>query len=252
MGRLGGTGGLPTSVPWPSIEPQDVIEAFGMLATDDCERRNVSPCHGDWRTLVGKPPVPPNSPIYSSEACDNLKRFTQSCSLVVDEAEVIVEVFDVVFDHGVEGDFAATVVGASAEEGGVGEVAEDSGELAAADFEEDEGVFQGLLVSGKALDVSGLIGVEQRWVVFDHDPLHPIDGNRVAIDQVDHDLLNGPEARSGASVVVLARQAFHGPSQLDSSRFEPINQLSIHRIVHFLATCQQKGELNPGVRHGRP
>ena len=78
------------------------------------------------------------------------------------EHEVVVEMRDVGRDHLPEPDPSLLIVRAGTLEGLVGELAQDAGELAAADLEQRERVLQRLLVAEEPIDVGRLVRVEER------------------------------------------------------------------------------------------
>ncbi len=118
----------------------------------------------------------------------------------------MVEMLEVSLDISAQGDDAGAVVGALTEECVVGQEPEHARPLPAADVEEGESVFERLLVVMKAFDVGRFVGVEKGRIVFGEDSLHAVDGDGVAIGQVDDQLLNRPGAGPGASEQVFARE----------------------------------------------
>ena len=118
----------------------------------------------------------------------------------------MVEMIGVSLDISAEGDRAGAVVGTLTEECVIGQQPEQRGPLPAADVEEGESVFDGLVVVMEAFDVGRFVGVEKGRIVFSEDSLHAVDRDGVAIGQVDDQFLNRPGAGPGASKQVFARE----------------------------------------------
>ena len=87
--------------------------------------------------------------------------FSEPLALGLQENEVMVEVLGVSLDVAAHGDDAGTVVGALACECVVGQEPEHARPLPAADVEERESVFHGLLVVMEPIDVGCFVGVEK-------------------------------------------------------------------------------------------
>ena len=162
------------------------------------------------------------------------ERFSEPLALGLEESEVMVEMLDVFLDIAAHGDDACAVVRALAQERVVGQEPEHARPLSPADFEECQCVFEGLLVVKEPLDVGCFVGVEQRRIVFGEDALHPVDGDGVAVGQVDDQLLNRPVAGPGSSESGFAREPLDSVPELLAPGGVGFDQVAVHGCSSYV------------------
>src|SRR5262249_4790590 len=110
-----------------------------------------------------------------SESFGSRSRLPKARSFLVNELQMMIDVLHIIFHHRAHPHGAAAVVGTLAFKGVVGQHAQYAGELPAADFEEDQGIFQCLVMGKEAIDVGGFVGVKQGRIVFGKHALHAVD-----------------------------------------------------------------------------
>ncbi len=103
---------------------------------------------------------------------------------------MIIEVLDIILNVAAYCDNSSTVVRALAPERFVGQEPEDACPLSPADFDECQRVFDGLVVVMEPLNVGRFVSIEEGWIVFGKHSLHAVDGDGVAVGEMDDELLD--------------------------------------------------------------
>src|SRR5579871_1169224 len=110
---------------------------------------------------------------------------------------------------------------------------EHSSPLPTTQLEESQRIVQILLVREETLDVRIFIGIKQRRILFNHDPLHPIDADRVTIDEMDCHLLDRPGSGSNPRGQLPRTEPGHSLPKLLRTGNVNVNELAIHFKFSF-------------------
>ena len=142
-----------------------------------------------------------------------------------DKWHVFVNVSDVAAHHPAHGDSPAAIVLARPGERLGRELPQHPGKLPPTDFQQEESVFEVLVVREEFLDVGRFVGIEKGWVVFGEHSLHPVDADHVAIGDVDDDFEDRPLAGPGPGGEVVVREPGNSSPEAGGSAFVLVNCL---------------------------
>lgn len=155
-------------------------------------------------------------------------RLAEGGAFFHDELAVMEDVFDVILDHGAEGDFSSFGVNPRAGEGVVGQGAEQFAHEASVHREEFAGLGDVALVVAEERGEARLVVTDEQGIVHRDDAAHAVARDEIAIERVEDALLHAPGAGDGVGVELIAGEAHRPVLEFIRLRDKCIQMCAVH------------------------